>query len=213
MAQIARRKSLAVNVGGVKVGGSNPIVVQSMTNTDTADVTSTVNQIMALARAGSELVRVTVNTEAAAAAVPKILDTLNCEIPHQSGQRQFTHHDRGRHRIRQAGADRCQLGFARCHQRSEGAQRGVRIKHRPRKSSNQLYDKAYSQWGAEFTIDGLRIRSQTTAGFCSMPSSRTMQHHSAAYDSCRMKSPRRAKISRSGSTNRLYSMRYSFSFR
>src|SRR5438045_219896 len=77
MAQIARRKSVAVNVGGVKVGGSNPIVVQSMTNTDTADVTSTVNQVQALARAGSELVRVTVNTEAAAAAVPKIVDTLN----------------------------------------------------------------------------------------------------------------------------------------
>jgi len=59
------------------VGGSNPIVVQSMTNTDTADVQSTVNQVMALAQAGSELVRVTVNTEAAAAAVPKIVDTLN----------------------------------------------------------------------------------------------------------------------------------------
>src|SRR5580704_12807547 len=77
MAQIARRKSVAVNIGGVKVGGGGAIVVQSMTNTDTADVTSTVNQIMALARAGSELVRVTVNTEAAAAAVPKIVDTLN----------------------------------------------------------------------------------------------------------------------------------------
>jgi (E)-4-hydroxy-3-methylbut-2-enyl-diphosphate synthase len=77
MAEIKRRRSIAVNVGGVKVGGSNPIVVQSMTNTDTADVASTVNQIMALARAGSELVRVTVNTEAAAAAVPKIVDTLN----------------------------------------------------------------------------------------------------------------------------------------
>src|SRR6201985_2944221 len=77
MAQITRRKSVAVNVGGVKVGGANPIVVQSMTNTDTADVTSTVNQVMALARAGSELVRVTVNTDAAAAAVPKIVDTLN----------------------------------------------------------------------------------------------------------------------------------------
>ncbi len=77
MAEIKRRRSVAVNVGGVKVGGSNPIVVQSMTNTDTADVTATVNQIMALARAGSELVRVTVNTEAAAAAVPKIVDTLN----------------------------------------------------------------------------------------------------------------------------------------
>ena len=77
MAQIARRKSVAVNIGGIKVGGANPIVVQSMTNTDTADVTSTVNQVMALARAGSELVRVTVNTEAAAAAVPKIVDTLD----------------------------------------------------------------------------------------------------------------------------------------
>ncbi len=76
MADITRRKSVAVTVGGVKVGGSNPIVVQSMTNTDTADVASTVNQAMALARAGSELVRVTVNTEAAAAAVPKIVDAL-----------------------------------------------------------------------------------------------------------------------------------------
>src|SRR6202020_544961 len=77
MAEITRRKSVAVNVGGVKVGGLNPIVVQSMTNTDTADVQSTVNQAMALAKAGSELVRVTVNTEAAAAAVPKIVETLN----------------------------------------------------------------------------------------------------------------------------------------
>ena len=77
MAEIVRRKSVAVNVGGVKIGGANPIVVQSMTNTDTADVTATVNQVMALARAGSEIVRVTVNTEAAAAAVPKIFDTLN----------------------------------------------------------------------------------------------------------------------------------------
>src|ERR1035441_6504780 len=72
----ARRKSVAVDVGGVKVGGDYPIVVQSMTNTDTADVTGTVNQVMALAQAGSELVRVTVNTEAAAAAVPKIVATL-----------------------------------------------------------------------------------------------------------------------------------------
>src|SRR6185437_14540404 len=76
MAEIVRRKSVVVNVDGVKIGGANPIVVQSMTNTDTADVTATVNQVMALARAGSEIVRVTVNTEAAAA-VPKIVDTLN----------------------------------------------------------------------------------------------------------------------------------------
>src|SRR6202167_852890 len=77
MAKIARRNSVAVNVGAVKVGGTNPIVVQSMTNTDTADVQSTVNQVMALAAAGSELVRVTVNTEDAARAVPKIVDTLD----------------------------------------------------------------------------------------------------------------------------------------
>jgi (E)-4-hydroxy-3-methylbut-2-enyl-diphosphate synthase len=76
MAVEPRRKSAVVSVGGVKVGGANPIVVQSMTNTDTADVTSTVNQVMALAQAGSELVRVTVNTEEAARAVPRIVDTL-----------------------------------------------------------------------------------------------------------------------------------------
>jgi (E)-4-hydroxy-3-methylbut-2-enyl-diphosphate synthase len=76
MAVKTRRASVVVDVGGVKVGGDHPIVVQSMTNTDTADVTSTVNQVMALARAGSELVRVTVNTEEAAAAVPKIAATL-----------------------------------------------------------------------------------------------------------------------------------------
>ncbi|MCU1330253.1 MAG: 4-hydroxy-3-methylbut-2-en-yl diphosphate synthase [Bryobacterales bacterium] len=76
MAEIARRRSVTVQVGNLKLGSDHPIVVQSMTNTDTADVTGTVNQIMALARAGSELVRVTVNTEAAAAAVPKIVSTL-----------------------------------------------------------------------------------------------------------------------------------------
>src|SRR5438309_8163073 len=77
MAVKPRRKAAVVDVGGVKVGGDYPIVVQSMTNTDTVDVAGTVNQVMALARAGSELVRVTVNTEQAAAAVPKIVDTLD----------------------------------------------------------------------------------------------------------------------------------------
>ena len=76
MAVKARRQAVVVDVGGVKVGGAHPIVVQSMTNTDTVDVPATVNQVMALAQAGSELVRVTVNTEQAAAAVPKITDTL-----------------------------------------------------------------------------------------------------------------------------------------
>src|SRR3954465_7068360 len=72
-----RHRTVAVSVGPVKVGGGNPVVVQSMTNTDTADVQSTVNQVMALANAGSELVRVTVNTDEAAAAVPKIVETLH----------------------------------------------------------------------------------------------------------------------------------------
>src|SRR6202163_3756001 len=77
MAVKPRRQAVVVDVGGVKVGGNHPIVVQSMTNTDTVDVAATVNQVMALARSGSELVRVTVNTEQAAAAVPKIVDTLD----------------------------------------------------------------------------------------------------------------------------------------
>lgn len=84
MAASPRRKSLVCHVGGVPVGGSSSIVVQSMTNTDTAAVTQTVNQIVALANAGSELVRVTVNTEEAARAVPKIVDTLSllgCNVP------------------------------------------------------------------------------------------------------------------------------------
>jgi (E)-4-hydroxy-3-methylbut-2-enyl-diphosphate synthase len=77
MAVKPRRQAVVTDVGGVKVGGNHPIVVQSMTNTDTVDVPATVNQVMELARAGSELVRVTVNTEKAAAAVPKIVDTLD----------------------------------------------------------------------------------------------------------------------------------------
>src|ERR1700694_3388483 len=77
MATQRRRVSVPVKIGNVWMGGEHPIIVQSMTNTDTADVVSTVNQTMALAQAGSELVRVTVNTEAAAQAVPKIVETLD----------------------------------------------------------------------------------------------------------------------------------------
>ena len=73
---LPRRSCIAVRVGFMAVGGSAPIVVQSMTNTDTADVAATVAQVAELARAGSELVRVTVNTEEAAAAVPAIRDRL-----------------------------------------------------------------------------------------------------------------------------------------
>ena len=73
------RKTVEVAVGQVVVGGEHPIVVQSMTNTDTADVAATVNQIGELAEAGSELVRITVNTDAAAQAVPEIVDRLEQE--------------------------------------------------------------------------------------------------------------------------------------
>jgi (E)-4-hydroxy-3-methylbut-2-enyl-diphosphate synthase len=71
-----RHKSVAVKVGGVTVGGDAPIVVQSMTNTDTADVEGTARQVAALARAGSELVRITVDRDEAAAAVPRIKERL-----------------------------------------------------------------------------------------------------------------------------------------
>ncbi|HYR89025.1 MAG TPA: flavodoxin-dependent (E)-4-hydroxy-3-methylbut-2-enyl-diphosphate synthase [Terriglobia bacterium] len=76
MAEIMRRVSIPVNVGGVWIGGDNPIAIQSMTNTDTADVGATVSQVEALVQAGSELVRVTVNTREAAGAVPDIVQRL-----------------------------------------------------------------------------------------------------------------------------------------
>src|SRR4051812_38636381 len=76
MAEIVRRRSIPVQVGKVWVGGDYPIAVQSMTNTDTADVASTVEQCASLALAGSELVRVTVNTREAARALPEIVARL-----------------------------------------------------------------------------------------------------------------------------------------
>src|SRR5246500_510452 len=77
MATIQRRKTVTAVVGGVRVGSDAPIVVQSMTNTDTAAGAPTVQQVAALARAGSELVRVTVNNDEAAAAVPRIVEELD----------------------------------------------------------------------------------------------------------------------------------------
>ncbi len=93
-----RQRTRAAAVGGIRVGGAAPIVVQSMTNTDTADVAATVAQVKALADAGSELVRVTVNTAEAAAAVPAIrgkLDARGCNVPligdfHFSGHKLLT---------------------------------------------------------------------------------------------------------------------------
>ena len=84
MSRLPRRASVPVRIGRVTVGGDHPVVVQSMTNTDTADVESTALQVHALAKAGSELVRVTVNTEEAAAAVPHIVErvrALGSEVP------------------------------------------------------------------------------------------------------------------------------------
>ena len=98
--QINRRKTRAVEVGGVQIGGTAPVVVQSMTNTDTADVDASVAQISDLARAGSELVRLTVNNEEAARAVPLIRDRLaaqGIEVPligdfHFNGHRLLNDH-------------------------------------------------------------------------------------------------------------------------
>jgi (E)-4-hydroxy-3-methylbut-2-enyl-diphosphate synthase len=77
MAEIKRRKTGTVRIGQVRVGWEVPVVVQSMTNTDTADVAGTIEQVAALALAGSEIVRVTVNNEEAAAAVPRIVEGLD----------------------------------------------------------------------------------------------------------------------------------------
>jgi len=77
MPPLTRRPTVTALIGGVPVGAGHPIVVQSMTNTDTADVAATVQQVAALARAGSELVRVTVNNEESAAAVPAIVEELD----------------------------------------------------------------------------------------------------------------------------------------
>ena len=84
MSHLPRRPSVPVRIGRVTVGGDHPVVVQSMTNTDTADVESTALQVHALAKAGSELVRVTVNTEEAAAAVPHVVErvrALGSDVP------------------------------------------------------------------------------------------------------------------------------------
>ena len=93
-----RQFTRSVKIGGVTMGGHAPIVVQAMTNTDTADVLKTAIQVAELARAGAELVRITVNTPEAAAAVPEIraqLDRMNCDVPligdfHYNGHRLLT---------------------------------------------------------------------------------------------------------------------------
>ena len=80
----ARQNTYPVNVGGIVIGGGNGVVIQSMTDTDTADVAATVSQVKLLADAGSEIVRLTVNNSAAAKAVPEVskrLLDLGCNVP------------------------------------------------------------------------------------------------------------------------------------
>src|SRR3982750_5011945 len=84
MSYALRRRTVTTKVGSVQIGSRQPIAVQSMTNTDTADVAGTVARVTALASAGSQLVRVTVNNEESAAAVPEIVRRLSdqgCEVP------------------------------------------------------------------------------------------------------------------------------------
>ncbi len=149
----ARRTTVGVTVGGVRVGGDAPIVVQSMTNTDTADVAATTKQVAELARAGSELVRITVNTPEAAAAVPKIRERLDMmggrraadrrfplqrppaadrrtglrrgarEVPHQSGQCRLRQETR--HAVLDDHRDRAAPRQARAHRRQLGLARPV----------------------------------------------------------------------------------------
>ncbi|HVN75600.1 MAG TPA: flavodoxin-dependent (E)-4-hydroxy-3-methylbut-2-enyl-diphosphate synthase [Thermoanaerobaculaceae bacterium] len=100
MPDAQRRRSIGVNVGRVRIGGGAPVVVQAMTSTDTADVEATTRQVLELAGAGSELVRVTVNLPEAAAAVPEIrrrLDDAGCDVPligdfHYNGHILLTQH-------------------------------------------------------------------------------------------------------------------------
>ncbi|CAA6813569.1 MAG: 1-hydroxy-2-methyl-2-(E)-butenyl 4-diphosphate synthase (EC [uncultured Thiotrichaceae bacterium] len=100
MALRPRHKTVPVKIGNVIVGGVNPVAVQSMTNTDTADVIRTVAQVAELAKAGSEMVRITVNNRESAAAVPEIrerLDAMGCDVPligdfHFNGHKLFDEH-------------------------------------------------------------------------------------------------------------------------
>jgi len=95
---VERKKTRSVRIGNILMGGEAPVVVQAMTNTDTADVLKTAIQVAELARAGAELVRITVNSPEAAAAVPEIrahLDRMNCDVPligdfHYNGHRLLT---------------------------------------------------------------------------------------------------------------------------
>jgi len=111
---IVRRATRQANVDGILIGGGAPVVVQAMTNTDTADIAGTVAQAKALAEAGSELVRITVNTAEAAAAVAAIreqLDAADCHVPligdfHYNGHKLLADYRSARERSPSTGSTR-----------------------------------------------------------------------------------------------------------
>jgi (E)-4-hydroxy-3-methylbut-2-enyl-diphosphate synthase len=136
-APLPRRKSVPVNVGHVKVGGGAPVVVQSMTNTDTADVAGTAQQVADLARAGSEIVRITVDRDEAAAAVPHIKERLlkmNVDVPivgdfHYIGHKLLADHPACAEALDKYRINPGNVGFREKRDRQFGAIVETAIKH------------------------------------------------------------------------------------
>jgi (E)-4-hydroxy-3-methylbut-2-enyl-diphosphate synthase len=136
-APLARHKTVPVQVGNITVGGSAPIVVQSMTNTDTADVASTTEQVAALARAGSEMVRITVDRDEAAAAVPRIKERLlrmGVTVPiigdfHYIGHKLLTDHPACAEALDKYRINPGNVGFKEKKDRQFGAIIDIAIKH------------------------------------------------------------------------------------
>src|SRR5215210_8242037 len=133
-----RRRSVPVQVGNVTVGGGAPVVVQSMTNTDTADIDGTVRQVAALAAAGSEIVRITVDRDEAAAAVPKIKERLlkiGCEVPivgdfHYIGHKLLADHPGCAEALDKYRINPGNVGFKNKRDRQFGAIIETAIKHK-----------------------------------------------------------------------------------
>src|ERR1700760_3931068 len=136
-APLPRRKSVPVNVGHVKVGGGAPVVVQSMTNTDTADAAATAKQVADLARAGSEIVRITVDRDEAAAAVPHIKERLlkmDIDVPivgdfHYIGHKLLADHPAGAGALDKYRINPGNVGFREKKDRQFGAIVETAIKH------------------------------------------------------------------------------------
>src|SRR5467141_2637164 len=133
----SRRRSVSVDVAGVLVGGGAPVVVQSMTNTDTADIDGTARQVAALARAGSELVRITVDRDEAAAAVPHIKDRLakmNVDVPivgdfHYIGHKLLADHPACAEALDKYRINPGNVGFKEKRDRQFGAIIDMALKH------------------------------------------------------------------------------------